>query len=229
MYFTTYCRISNQQITLAILLCLATTATSRADITGDDITGFVTKTNGGDEIIDETNFVALGPEFFNPGFQGLAYLVDVDSIPFNKVKISVCNPDPIAPQATVDTQWVIGDLDCPGPDGVPVPVNVTMLVPLAGNVLIVNESIPLGGDGFRIRTAPGQGLAPLESLCAEFAIVTENDVAGDVNGDGVVNLLDVGPFIVHVGTGAYSIGADVNRDGKVDLLDIAPFIGAFGG
>ena len=52
---------------------------------------------------------------------------------------------------------------------------------------------------------------------------------GDVNLDGVVNLLDVGPFIDLLSTGDYQAEADVNKDGMVNLLDVQPFIDALGG
>jgi len=48
--------------------------------------------------------------------------------------------------------------------------------------------------------------------------------AGDVNGDGIVNLLDVAPFIAAVADGTYVAAADTNMDGTVDLLDIDPFV-----
>ena len=47
---------------------------------------------------------------------------------------------------------------------------------------------------------------------------------GDCNQDGVVNFLDISPFIATLSVGDYSIEADVNEDGVVDFLDIATFI-----
>ena len=46
---------------------------------------------------------------------------------------------------------------------------------------------------------------------------------GDVNMDGVVNFLDIQPFIDAIFTGFQS-EADVNQDGNVNFLDIQPFI-----
>ncbi len=48
--------------------------------------------------------------------------------------------------------------------------------------------------------------------------------AGDVNLDGAVNLLDVGPFIDAIALGDYQAEADTNCDGSVDLLDVSSFI-----
>ena len=47
---------------------------------------------------------------------------------------------------------------------------------------------------------------------------------GDVNCDGVVDLLDVAPFVDLLTTGGFSDKADVNQDGVVDLLDVDPFV-----
>ncbi len=47
---------------------------------------------------------------------------------------------------------------------------------------------------------------------------------GDVNCDGSVDLLDVGPFVELLTTGGFSPKADINSDGIVDLLDVTPFV-----
>ena len=47
---------------------------------------------------------------------------------------------------------------------------------------------------------------------------------GDVNQDGVVNLLDVGPFVEALSGGPAVCEADVNEDGVVNLLDVGPFV-----
>ena len=49
-------------------------------------------------------------------------------------------------------------------------------------------------------------------------------VLGDVNGDGLVNLLDVTPFIDAISSGQYMSEADTNCDGLVNLLDVETFI-----
>ena len=55
-------------------------------------------------------------------------------------------------------------------------------------------------------------------------ITTSGFPLGDVNRDGVVNLLDVNPFVALLGSGGFQVEADINRDGVVNLLDIAPFV-----
>ena len=49
-------------------------------------------------------------------------------------------------------------------------------------------------------------------------------ILGDVNQDGELNLLDVGPFVEVISSGDYQVEADVNKDGNVDLLDVARFV-----
>ncbi|MEM9410208.1 MAG: dockerin type I domain-containing protein [Planctomycetota bacterium] len=49
---------------------------------------------------------------------------------------------------------------------------------------------------------------------------------GDVNCDGLINLLDIGPFVQLLSDGSYDIKADMNFDGFVNLLDIGPFVEA---
>ena len=52
----------------------------------------------------------------------------------------------------------------------------------------------------------------------------KNVLLGDVNCDGVVDLLDVQPFVALITGGGFSVKADINMDGVVDLLDVAPFV-----
>ena len=47
---------------------------------------------------------------------------------------------------------------------------------------------------------------------------------GDVNLDGVIDLLDVTPFVAVLTGGSFQIEADINKDGLTDLLDVTPFV-----
>ena len=55
-------------------------------------------------------------------------------------------------------------------------------------------------------------------------VFTPDVLIGDVNCDGVVDLLDVAPFVEAVTLGDPNPKADINEDDSVDLLDVAPFI-----
>lgn len=54
--------------------------------------------------------------------------------------------------------------------------------------------------------------------------VVQNPNLGDINGDGAVDQLDVGPFIDGLLAGVYIFDGDVNKDLRFDLSDIAPFV-----
>ena len=47
---------------------------------------------------------------------------------------------------------------------------------------------------------------------------------GDVNVDGIVNFLDISPFISVLSDDVFQAEADTNEDGEVNFLDISPFI-----
>lgn len=47
---------------------------------------------------------------------------------------------------------------------------------------------------------------------------------GDINLDGTVDLLDVGPFVTLLSTQMFQAEADINGDGLVDLLDVGGFV-----
>ena len=51
-------------------------------------------------------------------------------------------------------------------------------------------------------------------------------VLGDVNLDGIVNGLDVDPFVDVLLNGPFQGGADMNADGVVNGLDVDPFVAA---
>ena len=52
---------------------------------------------------------------------------------------------------------------------------------------------------------------------------------GDVNCDGAVDLLDVGPFVDLLINGEFLDKADINLDGEVNLLDVGPFVALISG
>ena len=47
---------------------------------------------------------------------------------------------------------------------------------------------------------------------------------GDVNLDGVIDFLDIAPFISVLASGVFQAEADIDMSGEVNFLDIAPFI-----
>ncbi len=66
----------------------------------------------------------------------------------------------------------------------------------------------------------------------EVTVLSQSTVAlilGDMNCDGVVNLLDVSPFISLISDGIFNPKADMNQDGIVNLLDVADFVATLSG
>lgn len=57
----------------------------------------------------------------------------------------------------------------------------------------------------------------------------EGAMLGDVNCDGVIDLLDVGPFVNAITGGVFEAKADINQDGVVSLLDVQPFVDLLAG
>ena len=76
------------------------------------------------------------------------------------------------------------------------------------------------GYGIASKENPDSSLHPVLDL--EFT--NSGILLGDVNCDGVVNLLDVAPFVQLVSAGDFLDKADINQDGVVNLLDVSPFV-----
>ena len=99
----------------------------------------------------------------------------------------------------------------------------------------------LGTIGY-FRVDLGLGNGPVVFLDGEIAVADENGendftitvpdgvepfvLRGDVNLDGMVNFLDIAPFISRLADMENQAEADLNEDGVVNFLDISPFIQA---
>ena len=82
--------------------------------------------------------------------------------------------------------------------------------------VFVNTSVGDGGISIEgVPIDPSFGSVLIRSNC--------DTILGDVNRDGIVNLLDVQPFLDTV-VSQFSPEADVNLDLSNDLLDVAPFV-----
>ena len=97
--------------------------------------------------------------------------------------------------------------------------------PAAG--LLDNYTTPIVGTGNTIEIRATFEFAFEAFAFDNLQILTFGDdkvLIGDVNCDGVIDLLDVAPFVELVLAGEFSDKADINDDGTVDLLDVAPFV-----
>ena len=73
----------------------------------------------------------------------------------------------------------------------------------------------------------------VQLFIAGLTLTASSDVPdtllGDANCDGVINFLDIAPFIELLSSGNFKPEADVNLDGEVTFLDISPFISILSG
>ena len=84
------------------------------------------------------------------------------------------------------------------------------------------NSIPLAdfnGDG-TLDVSVSHSSGNIETLFFDCRPV----LLGDVDLNGVVNILDVAPFVELLSNGSYQIEADVKRDNSLYLLDVMPFV-----
>ena len=90
-----------------------------------------------------------------------------------------------------------------------------------------------GTSVYTVNTATGvltlQGAVSINCSAIACNDIMDAVLKGDVNGDGVIDLLDVGPFTEVLAAGPFIPAADVNCDGQVDLLDVGPFVDLLGG
>ncbi len=65
-----------------------------------------------------------------------------------------------------------------------------------------------------------------DTVAVTMIVVPEPSILGDVNLDGLVNGLDVDPFVDVLLSGPYQVEADMNNDHVVNGLDVDPFVAA---
>ena len=111
-------------------------------------------------------------------------------------------------------------------DYVHLPRSIT-LDPVGGRIFWVNNqssddrvmSARLDGtDICEVFRSPSSGLNAIAAVPTVLLL-------GDCNLDGVVNFLDISPFIETLSVGNFQVQADVNEDGMVNFLDISSFVG----
>lgn len=105
----------------------------------------------------------------------------------------------------------------------PMTVNGTFLdnsfqnfgVPITGTGSMLTLTFSFGGNG-------GNEVIAFNNMLVEGD--AGSDLVGDVNCDGVVDLLDVAPFVEAVSNSELDSKADIDGSGADDLLDVAPFV-----
>ncbi len=95
-----------------------------------------------------------------------------------------------------------------------------------------NGNPNFGMDVATTETTDGWGiLLPTSIAPPELKVywVAGDFLLGDVNCDGLVNLLDVQPFVDLISNGDFNEKADITGDGMVNLLDVGPFVALLSG
>ena len=63
------------------------------------------------------------------------------------------------------------------------------------------------------------------NIPVSLLVVVDDGLLGDVNGDGVLNVLDVVTLVnIILGGDAYILAGDMNQDGALDVLDIVTLV-----
>ena len=97
----------------------------------------------------------------------------------------------------------------------------------SGSTSSLNLSFGLGSAteaDVTVIWADGRSMDMGQVVANQFMVVSQGFLLGDVNDDGVIDLLDVAPFIDLIINGGFNPAADLNGDGLVDLLDVSPFV-----
>ena len=90
-------------------------------------------------------------------------------------------------------------------------------------ILALNNFLTIFDFGFVASSTASVEMGP---TTVTFTTGEPDFLPGDVNCDGVVDLLDIQPFIERLQSSEYDPKADVNLDGAVNLLDVSLFIDA---
>ena len=121
-----------------------------------------------------------------------------------------------------DQLQVVGDVSLDGT------LDVSMIdgfEPTPGQTFDIITANSVSGTFSNVVVPEGLNIEVLYTNSAVSVQVGVGVLLGDANVDGVVDFLDVSPFIALLSSGGYLDQADVNQDGSVDFLDIPSFIG----
>ena len=151
-------------------------------------------------------------------------LITNDSSPINSIAENgrwLANP--IMPVVLLPGSYVIGadDPACPG--------TVCDRFRLIATEFTIPEIV--FGEA-RSASPPGPPLSPNSDLNGGYfgpSFGADRVIIGDLNGDSVVDLLDVAPFVEALSGSGYIVEADINLDGSIDLLDVGPFVDLLSG
>lgn len=128
------------------------------------------------------------------------------------------NTNPVNVDVNNDTLYVIGNS--------PTPTLTVIDVSDLSSPVVNTMALPAAGTPFSVAATSTHVVI----ADADLGVLVETlFVLGDINRDGVVNLLDVGPFVDLLAAGDFQVEGDLNGDGQVNLLDVQAFVDLLSG
>jgi hypothetical protein len=67
-------------------------------------------------------------------------------------------------------------------------------------------------------------IARAQKYAIDYFDEIDNGIAGDINGDGILNILDIVSLVNLVLSGDYESAGDINQDGTLNILDIVSLV-----
>lgn len=165
-----------------------------------------------------------GSSSFNSGVNGRAFLWSSSN---GMLEIDLpTGASSASGRGVNDGGWVVGNAG--GVTSLPFLYNGTV-------TYLLNDLIVEGGEGWDLTAGTSNGAFSISNNGTIFGRGLLNDqltgfamvrtvILGDINGDGVVSLQDVAPFVDLLTSGDFQAEGDINGDGAVDLSDVAPFV-----
>ena len=191
------------------------------------------KSPGGVGIASQSFPIMPGDEVSLSGF----LLTEIDNVPggsFGLYKIEFKDADGNVLQVPAEnvTDGQPSDPGNPGIDSLPFvdgnsPVGIWFESSAAG--IAPENSAEVTFLALNVDFGGGNNAIWIDNIQAKIPDACAGTLTGDVNLDGAVNLLDVGPFVELLNEGGFQCEADANGDGAVDLLDVASFVALLGG
>ena len=87
--------------------------------------------------------------------------------------------------------------------------------------LFPNDAAQVEAEAFATAATP----AAIQAWTLDPKAIATPAVAGDVNGDGMVNISDINALINYILSGGFADAADVNGDGAINIADVNAVIG----
>jgi len=121
--------------------------------------------------------------------------------------------------------------------GAPGPIQtLTLNLPVgpiaAGATVVENFALQLPKGEYEFKVTKTITSGPYTGTVVQKTERVKITVAGDINGDWVVDIFDIAPIAIAFGTSrgqpGYNANADVNRDGVIDIFDIVQVALVFG-